>query len=76
LQNESISTAKKGNGVARSPRKRKAGDDKDEVDMPSDAVITNWGRGDDALEASTKMLAMMNLLKDWEVTGDKTICSS
>jgi hypothetical protein len=44
--------------------------------MPSDAVISNWGRGDDDLEPSTKMLAMMGLLKEWEVTGDKTICYS
>ncbi|KAJ7819201.1 SNF2 family DNA-dependent ATPase, partial [Mycena olivaceomarginata] len=75
-KDESISTGKKGKGVARSPRKRKAGDDEDEVDMPSDAVISNWGRGDDDLEPSTKMLAMMGLLKEWEVTGDKTICYS
>ncbi|KAJ7325554.1 SNF2 family DNA-dependent ATPase [Mycena albidolilacea] len=75
-KDESISTGKKGKGVARSPRKRKAGDDEDEVDMPSDAIISNWGRGDDDLEPSTKMLAMMGLLKEWEVTGDKTICYS
>jgi SNF2 family DNA or RNA helicase len=44
--------------------------------MPSDAVISNWGRGDDDLEPSTKMLAMMDLLKEWDATGDKTICYS
>ncbi|KAJ7024175.1 SNF2 family DNA-dependent ATPase [Mycena alexandri] len=77
---ESISTGKKwkGKGKAGSPRgkKHKSGDDEDDVDMPSDAVISNWGRGDDDLEASTKMLEMMRLLKEWEATGDKTICYS
>ncbi|KAJ7145709.1 SNF2 family N-terminal domain-containing protein [Mycena epipterygia] len=73
---DSIS-ANKGKGKAGSPRgkgKGKAGDD--EVDMPSAAVISNWGRGDDDLEPSTKMLAMLQLLKEWDVTGDKTICYS
>ncbi|KAJ6542826.1 SNF2 family N-terminal domain-containing protein [Mycena capillaripes] len=76
---ESISTGKKGKGKGKgwSPRKgkSKAGDE-DEVDMPSDAVMSNWKRGDDDLEPSTKMLAMMQLLKEWESTGDKTICYS
>ncbi|KAF7373229.1 SNF2 family DNA-dependent ATPase [Mycena sanguinolenta] len=65
-----------GKGKARSPQKRKAGDEEDEVEMPSDAVISNWGRGDDDLEPSTKMLAMMQLLKEWEATGDKVIVYS
>ncbi|KAF8128525.1 P-loop containing nucleoside triphosphate hydrolase protein, partial [Mycena galopus ATCC 62051] len=56
-------------------RSRKAGDE-DEVDFPSDAVISNWGRGDDDLEPSTKMLAMMDLLKEWDASGDKTIVYS
>ncbi|KAJ6476379.1 SNF2 family DNA-dependent ATPase [Mycena sanguinolenta] len=73
-ENESISTGNK--GKARSPRKRKGGDEEDEVEMPSDAVISNWGRGDDDLEPSTKMLAMMQLLKEWEATGDKVIVYS
>ncbi|KAK6977040.1 SNF2 family DNA-dependent ATPase [Favolaschia claudopus] len=74
-EEQSISTGKR--GKPRSPRKRKAEDeDEDAIDMPSDAVISNWGRGDDDLEPSTKMLAMMDMLKEWEVTGDKTICYS
>ncbi|KAJ7886673.1 SNF2 family DNA-dependent ATPase [Mycena leptocephala] len=74
---DSISTGKKGKGKAGSPPprwKKKSGDE--DVDMPSDAVISNWGRGDDDLEPSTKMLAMMDLLKEWDATGDKTICYS
>ncbi|KAJ7156150.1 SNF2 family DNA-dependent ATPase [Mycena filopes] len=73
---ESISTAKKWKGKGKTGRKAKSGDDEDDVDMPSDAVISNWGRGDDDLEPSTKMLEMMRLLKEWESTGDKTICYS
>jgi SNF2 family DNA or RNA helicase len=77
VQEDSISTGKKGKGKAGSPPprwKKKSGDE--DVDMPSDAVISNWGRGDDDLEPSTKMLAMMDLLKKWDATGDKTICYS
>ncbi|KAF8134681.1 SNF2 family N-terminal domain-containing protein [Mycena galopus ATCC 62051] len=74
-EEESISARKKGKAKAWSPRKRKAGDE-DEVDFPSDAVISNWGRGDDDLEPSTKMLAMMDLLKEWDASGDKTIVYS
>jgi hypothetical protein len=43
---------------------------------PSDAVIATWTRGDDDLEPSTKMLALVEYLKEWDSTGDKTICYS
>ncbi|CAA7262707.1 unnamed protein product [Cyclocybe aegerita] len=43
---------------------------------PSQALIATWGRGDDDLEPSTKMLAMIELLKEWENEGDKTIIYS
>lgn len=43
---------------------------------PSDAVIATWRRGDDGLEPSTKMLALVEYLKEWDSTGDKTICYS
>ncbi|KIM41993.1 hypothetical protein M413DRAFT_71424 [Hebeloma cylindrosporum] len=43
---------------------------------PSDAVIATWNRGDDDLEPSTKMLALLDYLKEWDVSGDKTICYS
>ncbi|KAF8809842.1 SNF2 family DNA-dependent ATPase [Phlegmacium glaucopus] len=45
-------------------------------DGPSDAVIATWGRGDDDLEPSTKMLALIDYLREWDSTGDKTICYS
>jgi len=43
---------------------------------PSEAVIATWNRGDDDLEPSTKMLALLDYLKEWDVSGDKTICYS
>ena len=42
----------------------------------SDPVIATWRRGDDDLEPSTKMLALVEYLKEWDSTGDKTICYS
>jgi SNF2 family DNA or RNA helicase len=45
-------------------------------DGPSDAVLATWKRGDDDLEPSTKMLALLELLKEWDSCGDKTICFS
>lgn len=41
---------------------------------PSEAVMATWRRGDDDLEPSTKMLALVEYLKEWDSTGDKTIC--
>ncbi|KAF9040113.1 SNF2 family N-terminal domain-containing protein [Panaeolus papilionaceus] len=43
---------------------------------PSEAVIANWSRGDADLEPSTKMQALVNYIKEWNSTGDKTICYS
>lgn len=45
-------------------------------DGPSQAVIATWSRGDDDLEPSAKMLALVKLLKEWDISGDKTICYS
>lgn len=44
--------------------------------VTSDAVIATWRRGGDHLEPSTKMLALVEYLKEWDSTGDKTICYS
>ena len=43
---------------------------------PSDAVLATWRRGDDDMESSTKMAALMDYLKEWDASGDKTICYS
>ncbi|KAG1873411.1 SNF2 family N-terminal domain-containing protein [Suillus tomentosus] len=43
---------------------------------PSDALIAMWRKGDYDLEPSTKMLALINFLKSWDESGDKTICYS
>jgi hypothetical protein len=58
-------------------------DDNDEAEgqvatasMPSDAVFATWRKGDDDLEPSTKMLGLVDLLNEWDSTGDKTICYS
>jgi len=44
--------------------------------IPSDAVFAMWRKGDDDMEPSTKMLALVDLLNQWDSTGDKTICYS
>ncbi|KAF8890769.1 SNF2 family N-terminal domain-containing protein [Infundibulicybe gibba] len=46
------------------------------ADGLSEAVLATWSKGDDDLEPSTKMLALIDYLKEWETTGDKTICYS
>lgn len=44
--------------------------------MISAALRSVWGRGDDDLEPSTKMLQLIEYIKEWEVSGDKIICYS
>uniref|UniRef100_A0A8H7XLY1 Uncharacterized protein n=1 Tax=Psilocybe cubensis TaxID=181762 RepID=A0A8H7XLY1_PSICU len=61
---------KKGKGKAR------ASNTGGKNDIPSDAVVATWRRGDDDLEPSAKMLKMIEYLKEWEHSGDKTICYS
>jgi hypothetical protein len=41
-----------------------------------EGALATWGRGDDDMEPSTKMLQMLELLKEWETAGDKTIIYS
>jgi hypothetical protein len=43
---------------------------------PSDAVIATWRKGDEDLEPSTKMSALIDLLQEWDESGDKTIVYS
>ncbi|KAG5644269.1 hypothetical protein DXG03_008754 [Asterophora parasitica] len=64
----SVSLNAKGKGVER-------GRD-DDREGPSDAVLATWRRGDDDLEPSSKMLALVEMLQEWEATGDKTIVYS
>ena len=45
-------------------------------DGPSEAMLETWSRGDDDTEASTKIVALVKYLTEWESTGDKTICYS
>ncbi|KAF8921264.1 SNF2 family N-terminal domain-containing protein [Mucidula mucida] len=64
----------------RGKRKSRDSDDEDEepqkAKAPSEALLATWRRGDDDMEPSTKMLKLMELLNDWEASGDKTICYS
>lgn len=39
-------------------------------------TLKAWGRGNDDMVPSTKMVEMIRLLKEWESTGDKTIIYS
>jgi hypothetical protein len=66
------SASPKAKGKRKSDTKRQRNND----DGPSQAVIATWSRGDDDLEPSAKMLALVELLKEWDVSGDKTICYS
>ena len=46
------------------------------VQAPSEALLSTWRKGDNDMEASAKMLALIDYLKEWEPSGDKTICYS
>lgn len=52
-----------------------SGNDKEPI-APSGAVLAVWGKGDNDLEPSAKMLALVDLLKEADDHGDKTICFS
>jgi SNF2 family DNA or RNA helicase len=70
----SISQAKRFRGSSPAPEERKG---KGRANSgPSEAVMSTWKKGDDDMEPSTKMLALIGFLKDWEASGDKTICYS
>ncbi|KAH7912078.1 SNF2 family N-terminal domain-containing protein [Hygrophoropsis aurantiaca] len=58
----------------RSQSQKSAGEK--EPEAPSDELVAMWKKGDYDLEPSTKMMALMRLLKEWDSTGDKTICYS
>ena len=39
-------------------------------------MVAHWRRGDDNMESSTKMVALIEYLREWDVSGDKTIVFS
>jgi hypothetical protein len=43
---------------------------------PSKESVAVWSKSGQDLEASTKMLGMVELIKEWGATGDKTIVYS
>ena len=40
------------------------------------AMYERWAKSDDDIEPSTKMLKLLELLREWDATGDKTIVYS
>ena len=46
------------------------------VQEPSRDIFATWAHGGANVEPSAKMLALVEFLKEWESTGDKTICFS
>ncbi|KZP27972.1 hypothetical protein FIBSPDRAFT_917816 [Athelia psychrophila] len=76
-----VSRKSKGKRKARADEASEDDDDEGEVatgtgNMPTEAVFAAWRKGDDDLEPSTKMMGLIDLLKEWDATGDKTICYS
>ncbi|KAL6299805.1 SNF2 family N-terminal domain-containing protein [Sparassis latifolia] len=63
----------KGKGKGRS---RDWDSDDDAPRKVSGDLLATWNRGDNNMEPSTKMLALIELLQEWEATGDKTIVFS
>ncbi|KAI0070881.1 hypothetical protein K474DRAFT_1737680 [Panus rudis PR-1116 ss-1] len=41
-----------------------------------EALLSPWRKGDNDMEPSAKMLALIKFLKEWEASGDKTIAYS
>ncbi|EGO02949.1 hypothetical protein SERLA73DRAFT_103014 [Serpula lacrymans var. lacrymans S7.3] len=67
---------KKGGKQVNESRKKGNGKHNEASNGMSDALIATWKKGDDDLEPSTKMMALIRLLQEWDVSGDKTICFS
>lgn len=60
-------------------KKAKASSDDSDNDGPRavpEYMVKTWRRGGDNMEPSTKMMALIGYLHEWEVTGDKTIVFS
>ena len=56
-------------------RSKVNGNGKNDHGLPEELVAV-WRRGDDDVEESSKMVKLLEYLKDWEATGDKTIVYS
>lgn len=67
---------RKSQGSSNNKKRKFQGPGKKSSDGPSDVILATWGRGDDDMEPSAKMLALLEMLKEWDVTGDKTIVYS
>ncbi|PCH42875.1 hypothetical protein WOLCODRAFT_102715 [Wolfiporia cocos MD-104 SS10] len=63
----------------RRAQKASGNDERGDSEQPhqmSDALIAAWRRNDDDMEPSTKMLALISSLQEWDACGDKTIVFS
>ncbi|KDQ52340.1 hypothetical protein JAAARDRAFT_210552 [Jaapia argillacea MUCL 33604] len=68
---------RKASATQRSDDEEEHSQDGDKGQGPvSDALIATWRKGDHNMEVSTKMTALIGLLKEAEVAGDKSICYS
>ncbi|KIP06767.1 hypothetical protein PHLGIDRAFT_30351 [Phlebiopsis gigantea 11061_1 CR5-6] len=81
--------SQKDKGKRKEKEKAKGSDDDEMTDItmeditgtnkgqePSRDIFATWAHGGANVEASAKMLALVDFLKEWESTGDKTICFS
>ncbi|OSD03838.1 hypothetical protein PYCCODRAFT_205289 [Trametes coccinea BRFM310] len=72
----------RGGRGGKAPSKSANGKAKDESNdekvpaKPNEATLSTWRQGGSNVEASAKMLKMIEHLKEWESTGDKTIIFS
>ena len=66
----------KAKGKASAKGKGKEKDNNGAPGQPNEAMLKMWRQGGTNVESSAKMLQMVEYLKEWESTGDKTIVFS
>ncbi|EMD32811.1 hypothetical protein CERSUDRAFT_143402 [Gelatoporia subvermispora B] len=76
LLSQATQTKDKGKGRAPAPARAGSGSEDDGLHQPNQDMIRTWRRGDDNLEPSAKMLALVELLQEWDTSGDKVIVFS
>ncbi|OCH85007.1 hypothetical protein OBBRIDRAFT_345483 [Obba rivulosa] len=76
LLSEAGTSKGKGKEVKRPQLASREGSSESEIRQPNKDLVDMWRRGDDNLEPSAKMLALIGLLQEWEITGDKIIVFS
>ncbi|KAI0655704.1 SNF2 family N-terminal domain-containing protein [Cubamyces menziesii] len=69
-------TKAKGKASAKGKGKGKEKENNGDPGQPNEAMLKMWRQGGTNVESSAKMLQMVEYLKEWESTGDKTIVFS